>query len=200
MTTKGIRPLHTRAQAKHFQTLNDILRANMDVTDEPYLWLADTHDTLPDYDPANPAEGNRGAVDSDWRSPFIGSSVEEVAGFIQAVPKPPKPLCKRFFAVLQKHRYEDKKQVLIYTIPADAAGSQSGGKLESVPCPAHLVSLFFVSYMRDHWYRAVRDQAVYYREGASWSEDSPETQVMALVVLDDLPTEVRHRFSCFCFH
>lgn len=83
--------------------INEVLHLSREEHGASLLWLADTYDTLPDYDPDNPgAEGTLAPVDPNWRSPFVGSSVEEVTAFIRAAPKPPKPLCKRFFAVLKR--------------------------------------------------------------------------------------------------
>lgn len=162
---------------------------NTEVTDEPYLWLADAYNTLPDWDPNDPSEGTRSPLNENWRSPFIGSSVESVAAFIQAAGKPPKPLCKQFFAVLQNEQFERDKQLLIYKIIDDTDGADSEIKLQSVPCPVHLASYFFLSYDRCHWDRAVKDQALYYGEGARWDDDSPGSQVMALIVLDEVQYE-----------
>lgn len=164
---------------------------NTQESEEPYLWLADTYDSLPDYDPADPsAQGTDSSVDKDWRSPFIGSSVEEVAAFIQAAPKPPKPLYKQFFAVLQKEMYEQSKQVLIYRASRKESDNTIESNLESVPCPVHLVGVFFNLYDQYHWNRAVTEQALFYGEGASWDDDDTRTQLMALVVLDDIPPAV----------
>ena len=166
---------------------------NVEAGSEPYLWLADTYDTLPDWDPARPTEGTTSPVKETWRSPFIGSSIEEVAAFIEAAPKPPKPLCKRFFAVLQKQQYEEHKQLLIYKIPEAQVGGSGEHTLQSVPCPVELAGFFFRSYDRYYWDQAVKDQALYFNEGAYWSDDDDYTQLMALIVLDDLPIEVSSR-------
>lgn len=125
----------------------------------------------------------------DWRSPFIAASVTGVAAFIQAAHKPPKPLCKKFFAVLQKDRYERDKHLLIYKILDVTDCEDNEIRLQSVPCPAHLAGFFFQSYDRYRWDSAVEEQALYYGEGARWDDDSPGSQVMALVVLDDVSTE-----------
>lgn len=160
------------------------------MTDEPYLWLADTPDSIPDWKPNDPAEGSSRPVSADWRSPFSGASVEEVAIFIQGVAKPTKPLCKRFFAVLQKQRYEQDKQLLIYKIIDTADSSSTTRELQAVPCPAHLAGFFFVAYERYRWDQAFQDQALYFGEGGRWSDDDAENQLMALVVLDEFPVEV----------
>ena len=156
-----------------YQTLNGILRANSEVTDEPYLWLADTYDTLSDYNPSNPPEGTSSTVDSAWRSPFIGSSLQDIAAFIEAAPKPPKPLCKEYFAVLEKKRYEQDKKLLIYKILETPTDHQSETTLQSVPCPIHLAGHFFISFYRSHWEYAVRDQSFYYGDGKPWNNYNP---------------------------
>jgi hypothetical protein len=69
---------------------------NIEEAEEPILWLADTYDTIPDYNLATPAAQGTKSVHDKWHSPFIGSSAEEVAAFIQATPKPPKLLSKQF--------------------------------------------------------------------------------------------------------
>jgi hypothetical protein len=129
--------------------------------------LADTYDTIPDYNPADPPEGTSGKVDSEWRLPFIGCSLKEVVAFIQAAPKPPKPLCKLLFAVLQKEQYEEKKQLSIYRIPDE--GSED--KLQSVPCSINPAGYCFYTHDPYSWNKAVEEQALYYGEGASWSDD-----------------------------
>jgi hypothetical protein len=48
--------------------------------------------------------------------PFVGKSIEDAANFIRNAPKPPKPLSKRFFAVLQKEFYEQSNRMLICRI------------------------------------------------------------------------------------
>jgi hypothetical protein len=138
-------------------------------------------------------------VKETWRSPFIGSSIQEVAAFVEAAPKPPKPLCKRFFAVLQKEQYEQHKTLLIYKI-LDAPVDDSGERmLQKVPCPVHLAGFFFRSYDRYYWDQAVEEQALYFNEGAYWSDDDSFNQLMALIVLDDIPVEVRSRCQALSF-
>lgn len=116
--------------------------------------------------------------------------MEEVASFIQAAAKPPKPLCKRFFAVLQKENYEHRKQLMIYKIIDGADDGSSQHSLQTVPCPVNLAGFFFAAYDRYYWDRAVHDQALYFGEGFYWNDDNGDNQVMALIVLDEFPTEV----------
>jgi hypothetical protein len=160
------------------------------------LWLADTYDTIPDYDPEEPGpKGIPYPIDSEWRSPFVGSSVEEVAAFIRASPRPPKPLSNRYFAVLRKEQYEQHKQVLIYRILPDVGSKDGNIKLQSVPCPAYLACDFFTSWIQKNktvgrWNRAVEEQGLYYGHGAIWPDDTASTDLYALVVIDDVPAEV----------
>ena len=55
-------------------------------------------------------------MDQSWTSPFVGKSIEDVANFVRNAPKPPKPLCKTFFAVMQKDLYDRKGKLFIYKI------------------------------------------------------------------------------------
>ena len=199
--TRGAQCRCSRYRANHSQTLNEIIRANLAITDEPYLWLADTYDTIPDFDPSNPPAGTSSTVSRAWRSPFIGASLQDIAAFIVAAPKPPKPLCKEYFAVLEKKRYEQDKKLLIYKNIELSTESQGEIKLQSVPCPIDMAGHFFISFHRDRWKYAVRDQALYYGDGAHWNNHSPRDQVMALFVLDIMPKDVRDfalHIKCAC--
>lgn len=181
-------------EANDAQTINEALRLSTEEEGEPYLWLADTYDTIPDYNPESPgSQGTLGPIGSDWRSPFVGSSVEEVAAFIQVAPKPPKPLCKRFFAVLRKEQFVQSKQLLIYKIVDIEDDSGGGIELQSVPCPVYLTGYFFMSYDRypSIWEQAVREQGLYFGAGAHWPDDCGEGfDLVALLVLDEFPMEV----------
>ena len=78
--------------------------------------MADSYDNLPDYRPNYKIYGNKSPVDLDWQSPFVGKSISEVANFVRNIPKPPKPLCKEMFAVLQKDRFEKIGKLLLCRI------------------------------------------------------------------------------------
>jgi len=181
--------------------IDEALRLNAEKAGMSYLWLADAYDTLPDYDSENPgAEGTTGPVASDWRSPFVGSSAEEAADFIRAAPKPSKPLSKLFFAVLIKEQFEHNKQLLIYKILRVEGGNDDEVKLQSVPVPIHLASCFFTERDRypQNWDRAIKQQWYFYGTGADWDDDCGEgIDVMALIVLDEFPIEVRVQTTSF---
>lgn len=101
------------------QTINKILDDNIEQAEHPALWLADSYSTLPDYLPNHKIYGTEDPIDDNWRSPFAGKSIEDAANFVRNAPKPPKPLCKQFFAVLQKDRFEQNGTILICKILSD---------------------------------------------------------------------------------
>lgn len=74
---------------------------------------------MPDYRPNYRIDGIDGPVNPSWRSPFVGKSIEDAANFVRDAPKPPKPLCKRFFAVLQKDNFDHSITLLICKIVPD---------------------------------------------------------------------------------
>lgn len=61
--------------------------------------------TLPDY-AGLAMSGTMSPIDPKWRSPFIGKSIPEAVAFVRNAPKPPKPLNKRYCAVLTKDELE----------------------------------------------------------------------------------------------
>ncbi|KAM0709727.1 hypothetical protein Q7P35_003767 [Cladosporium inversicolor] len=75
----------------------------------------------------------------------------------------------------------------ILDVPANGSGERT---LQTVPCPVHLAGFFFRAYDRHYWDQAVEEQALYFNEGAYWSDDDGDNQVFALIVLDHFPTEV----------
>ena len=82
--------------------------------------MADAYSNLPDYRPNYCVDGTENPISEDWRSQFIGMSIEDAANFIRNAPKPPKPLCKRFFAILQKDSFDQNITMHICKIvPAD---------------------------------------------------------------------------------
>lgn len=78
--------------------------------------MADAYSNLPNYRPNYKIDGTASPISKDWRSPFVGKSIEDAANFIRNAPKPPKPLCKRFFAVLQKDKSDQSPSLLICKI------------------------------------------------------------------------------------
>jgi hypothetical protein len=78
--------------------------------------LADSYTSLPDYRPNYKVCGTRSPVEADWQSPFVGKSIADVANEVRNVPKPPKPMCTLYFAVLQKDLYERTGKLLFCKI------------------------------------------------------------------------------------
>ena len=130
------------------QTINDILAGNMAHFGVPRsdVWLADDdYENLPDFNGAAFIEGTRPTVEASWRSPFIGKSLAEAVAWVRGVPKPPKPVCKKFFAVLQKDLYESKGEVLICKVKRNKSGPQT------IHYDANHIAAFRAAYYRDNW-------------------------------------------------
>ncbi|GAB7322014.1 hypothetical protein MBLNU13_g03068t1 [Cladosporium sp. NU13] len=117
------------------ETLNEILGINLEVTDEPYLWLADTYDTIPDYDPSSPPEGD----------------------FQHREQRSALALHRRIFA---RHRrfHCGGSQATEAVVQGElrcnielSTESQSEIKLQWVPCPIDMAGHFFISFHHDHW-------------------------------------------------
>ncbi|KAL1585713.1 hypothetical protein WHR41_05936 [Cladosporium halotolerans] len=125
-------------------TINKVLRDNSDNTGAQYLWLADTHDSLHDYDGLT-HEGTSSPIDPAWRSPFVGKTPADVTAFIRNTPKPPKPLCKAYYALLQKDLYEERGYLLICKV---IEGKRDP---ETIPIEGKEAGLFFVAFEREEW-------------------------------------------------
>lgn len=88
------------------QDLNTLLDENArNIGGDHTIWLADNYDNLPDY--KGYTEPGTVSVDSSWRSPFIGKTIPDVVAIIRGAPKPPKPLNRRFCAVLNKETFDE---------------------------------------------------------------------------------------------
>jgi hypothetical protein len=75
--------------------------------EESGLWLADTYEGLSDVRPSYRLEATSCPIASDWRSPFVGKSIEYATNFVRNAPKPPKPLNKTWFAVMEAGDFGD---------------------------------------------------------------------------------------------
>lgn len=84
------------------------------------LWLADSYSTLPAVNEEQRTEATRAPIDSAWRSPFLGKSLQDAKTFVKEAPK---PLCRTFFAVLDKQRYEDNDEIRLCKIVDDEVQS-----------------------------------------------------------------------------
>ncbi|KAK4612182.1 hypothetical protein CLAFUW4_12746 [Fulvia fulva] len=110
-----------RSQA-WMQMINEVLQRNYEHADDWYFCLADDYDNIPDLG-GDWVAGTYQPIDEDWYSPGVGATIEEVKEYIQSVPKPPKPLSKVHFAILDRDRYERHDQILICKVPAATSPS-----------------------------------------------------------------------------
>jgi hypothetical protein len=118
------------------------------------IWLASDEDyeSLPEFNGPVFIEGTRPTIEDTWRSPFLGKSLAEAVAWVRSIPKPPKPVCKVFFAVLQKDRYEQKGEVLICKIKRNKSEPQT------LPYNANHIAAFRAAYQRDNWQEDYRKQ------------------------------------------
>ncbi|KAK4507120.1 hypothetical protein PRZ48_000854 [Zasmidium cellare] len=131
------------------ETLNDILSRNKaDCEGASYVWLADKYESLPDYSGGMSATGTAAPIDAGWQSPFLGKTTQDALTFVRNAPKPPKPLCKLFFAVLEKERYEQHGQLLVC--------KAADGEVQTIPCAASEIGTFFAGFERDEWEESLR--------------------------------------------
>ena len=105
------------------------------------IWLADTVslDDLTEED----EEATVPPIDSSWRSPFVGQSVEEAFEFLATVPLD-KSLNRTFVIGWDQALYEQKRWVMIYRIDAN-------GGITSIPCVAHMCMTFIDSGTEYRW-------------------------------------------------
>ena len=120
------------------------------------IWLADNEDyeSLPDFDGPVFIEGTKPTVEAAWQSPFIGKSLAEAVEWVRGIPKPPKPVCKVFFVVLQKDRFEQSGEVLICKI-------KDKSEPQTLPCDANHIAAFRAAYQRDNWQEDYEEQIKY---------------------------------------
>lgn len=88
-------------------------------------WLADDYDTLTDYAGAA-ACGTLAPINTKWRSPFNGKTLPNVIAFIGNAPKPPKPLDKRYCAVLIEDEFEDGRILICKSSRGDSDSEDAG--------------------------------------------------------------------------
>ncbi|KXS95496.1 hypothetical protein AC578_8802 [Pseudocercospora eumusae] len=124
--------------------VEEVIAKNEDDEDY-YLWLADSYDKLPEIDEEQRTVGTVPPVDASWQSPFIGKTIQEAAEFVQNAPK---PLCKVFFAVLEKGRYEKDNKVTICKIVH--------GEVQAIPCTTEDVTNHLLGHDRDTWEESFR--------------------------------------------
>lgn len=87
--------------------------------------MADDYDTLPDYAGAS-ARGTLAPINTKWRSSFIGKTIPNVSAFIRNAPKPPKPLDKRYCAVLNKDEFEVGQFLICKSLEGESDNEDEG--------------------------------------------------------------------------
>jgi hypothetical protein len=110
------------------------------------VWLADdNYDHLPDFNGTAFIEGTRPSVETNWKSPFVGKTLAEVAAWVSGIPKPPKAVCKTFFVVLKKELYESQGMVFMCKFVEGETEPQT------LPYLATDLARFRAAYHRDNW-------------------------------------------------
>jgi hypothetical protein len=137
------------------QIVNEVLSSNIEDTGGArVVQLADSYDLLPNWGPNAAPEGKEPTIATTWQSPFIGKPLVEVATWIQHIPKPPKPINKTYFAVLQKELYEQNKQALVCRVRGN------GRRVETIPIDAQSIGGFQWLFRRPDWYWCHKEQEV----------------------------------------
>lgn len=87
-------------------------------------------------------------VDENWRSPFLGSSLDDVAQFIKDIDIATKAVNRNYFAVLQEGSDEQSCKVLICKTPNEAVGRT---EVQHTTYQADKISSFFVAFDENNW-------------------------------------------------
>jgi hypothetical protein len=93
-------------------------------------------------------EGYDSVKTDDWRSPFIGQTVEDAVAWVRAIPKPGKEVTRTFCAVLQRGVFEESGNVLICKTPNEAVGR---AEIQTIPCSAGKIGSFHLAFVRGEW-------------------------------------------------
>ncbi|KAK4495098.1 hypothetical protein PRZ48_013425 [Zasmidium cellare] len=165
--------------------INEVLSTN---ADEPpgdyYLWPADNYSTLPPLRHWPHPGTVKPPIDPSWRSPFVGKTLKQAARFVRNAPK---PLCRTFFAVLVKERYEKDGCVRICKIVI-------GEEVQSFFYDGEDVVTYFIGHDRDTWeetWRSLREgKPQQHIADPEWLDDDNRVDVYALFVLEDVPHSV----------
>lgn len=118
------------------------------------VWLADdNYEHLPDFQGATAVRGTEPTVQATWKSQFLGKSLADIVTWVRNIPKPPKAVCKSYFAVLQKDLYEQRGMVLICKVV------DGQPEPETLPWTATRISKWLVAYRRADWDIDFQNQA-----------------------------------------
>ncbi|KAF2170363.1 hypothetical protein M409DRAFT_19183 [Zasmidium cellare ATCC 36951] len=133
--------------------INEVLSTNAASNDgEHYLWPADTYSTLPRLRHWPHPETVRPPIDPNWRSLFIGKTLQQPARFVRNAPK---PLCRTFFAVLERERYERDGCIRVCKVVS------ADGVVQSFFYNGDEVALYIEAHDRDTWeetWRSLREE------------------------------------------
>jgi hypothetical protein len=157
--------------------VNNILESNIRDYGVPrsMIHLASTksYDPLPDFNGPMAVPGIQPPIPPTWQSPFLGNSLSEIAEWVRGIPKPPKAVCKAFFAVLRKEVFEERGMVVICKVgngngdsdgggdgdgDGDGDGGGKGGEVQTLPWTASRITGWLVAYNRDNWHDDWEDQ------------------------------------------
>jgi len=137
------------------QTVNTIIAGNMEDYGVPRSMIClaeeDKYDNLPDFNGLMAVAGTAPTVAATWQSPFSGKPLTDIMAWVRGIPKPPKAVCKAFFAVLDKELYEQRGMVLICKV-------DDKGEPQTLPWTATRVTGWLVAYNRDNWHDDWEDQ------------------------------------------
>lgn len=123
----------------------------------PCLWLVDTYENLPAF--TGKSIDGQTEVDSSWRSPFVGKSLDEVARFVVNIDRATKAIDRSYFAVLRKPNPaegESDYNVLVCKTPNEAVGRTD---VQTTVYQRDAISGFFVAFDEDNWEIMMEDQA-----------------------------------------
>ena len=80
----------------------------------------------------------------------------EISAWVRGIPKPPKAVCKAFFAVLTRELFEERGVVRICKVVGEGEGE--GEEVQTLPWTASRVTGWLVSYRRENWEDDWEDQ------------------------------------------
>lgn len=112
---------------------------------------SDGYEDLPDFNGLVAVAGTAPSVDTSWQSPFLGKSLSEISAWVRGIPKPPKAVCKAFFAVLKRELYVERGMVMI-------CKANDEDEPQTLPWTATRVTGWLVAYNRDNWHDDWEDQ------------------------------------------
>ena len=117
------------------------------------MWLVDSYENLPNY--TGKLIRGHTEVDSDWRSPWLGKSLDDLGEFVKNIDVTTKAIRRNYFAVLQKGSDEQDYKVLICKTPNEAVGRT---EVQHTAYQANEVSTFHVAFDEDNWEVMMEEQ------------------------------------------